>query len=93
MKVYNILATVVVEDNIDDKRIADVCNENIQKAVMEDFNIGNCIVHYELKEMIDFSDLPIRDSIGDDDYDDKYDEWIKKSQEVINRILVEMRNP
>ena len=99
MKVYQILATVVVEDNLSESKIKVVCNENIEKAIekaiMEDFCIGNCFANYELKETINYPDLPPLDieKLHDEVYGDKYDEWMKKSQEVIDRYLIEMRNP
>jgi hypothetical protein len=93
MKVYNILATVVVEDNLSESKIQLVCRENIEKAIMEDFYIGNCVVHYELTKTIDFPDLPPLNDVSDEIYEEKYDAWMEKSQEVIDGILVEMRNP
>ena len=88
MKVYNILATVIVEDEVTDLEIANICRENIHAVIMEDFYISNCITHYELKETIDYPDPPEIDSKGEN-----FDKWIKKSQEVIERIQVEIRNP
>lgn len=41
MKVYNILATVIVEDKIEDNEIGDICIENIQDVIMENFFIAN----------------------------------------------------
>ena len=55
MKVYQILATLIVEDEVDDSRIGELCRENIETAVMEDFYISNCITHYELKETMSTS--------------------------------------
>lgn len=93
MKVYNILATIVVEDKIDDSVIAQICRENIELAIKEDFNIGNCITHYDLKETINHPDISIIDTVSDEVYENEYDGWIMKSQEVIDRIKMEMRNP
>ena len=96
MKVYQITATVIIQDRVDEDKIEQLCMENIYKAVMEDFYIGNCITHYELKETIDYPDIPLDkelDHIYEDEFEDEYDNWIKKSQEVIDRIKMEMRNP
>jgi len=90
MKVYQILATLIVEDEVDDSRIGELCRENIETAVMEDFYISNCITHYELKETIDYPDTP---HFEKDEDEEKYDKWIDKSQEVIERIENEIRNP
>ena len=90
MKVYQILATLIVEDEVDDSRIGELCRENIQTAVIEEFYISNCITNYELKETIDYADIPPSEKDPDGE---KYDKWMDKSQEVIERIMVEMRNP
>ncbi|OQC43627.1 MAG: hypothetical protein BWX59_02364 [Bacteroidetes bacterium ADurb.Bin028] len=88
MKVYQILTTIIVEDEVDDSKIGELCRENIETAVMEDFYISNCITRYELKETIDYPDTPPSKKDGE-----KYDKWMDKSQEVIERIEIEMRNP
>jgi len=90
MKVYQILATLIVNDNIDDSRISELYRENIQTAVMKDFYISNCITHFDLKETVDYPDPPINENDPDGEF---YDKWIQKSQEVIERIEMEMRNP
>jgi hypothetical protein len=90
MKVYQILATIVVEDIIEEQRIRDICRENIETSVNEDFRIANCATHYTLKETINYPDTPL----GEGDPTGKhYDRWLGKSQEVIDRYLIEMRNP
>lgn len=89
MKVYQILATVIVEDEIDDSRIAELCRENIQTAVMEDFYISNCITHFTLRETIDYPDVPPSEN---DPNGEKFDGWIKKSQEIIEEIAKDMRD-
>lgn len=89
MKVYEVLATIVVEDSIGDETIANLCRENIEVAVMEDFCISNCMTHFELKETIDYPD----GSRGDKDYEKMFDNWMKKSQEVIERIRKEKQGP
>jgi len=89
MKVYNILTTIVVEDRVDESEIQNL-RSDIQTAVIENFYISNCINHYELKETIDYPDTPPREN---DPEGEAYDKWIEKSQEVIDRILIEMRNP
>jgi hypothetical protein len=88
MKVYQIMATVIVEDEIHDFEIANICRENIEIAIREDFYIANCITHFALKETIEYEDTPPRDPKGE-----QFDNWMKKSQEVIDRIQMEMRNP
>lgn len=61
---------------------------------MEDFCISNCITNYELKETIDYADLPNRIDLNNDDkYDAIYQNWTNKSQEVIEKIENEIRNP
>jgi len=87
MKVYNILTTIVVEDKVDESEIQNL-QEDIQTTVLEDFYISNCVVHYELKETIDYPDTPSREN---DPEGEAYDKWIEKSQEVIDRILTEMK--
>jgi len=89
MKVYQISATIIIEDKEDESRIKDICNENIQTAVLEDFYISNCIVDFELKETINYPDTPG----SENDPDGRcYDNWINKSQEVIDKILSESKN-
>ena len=89
MKVYQISAIIIVEDDIDDSRIQDICNENIQTAVMEDFYISNCITHYELKEVVDYPDTPPSEKDIDGE---QFNNWIKRSQEVIDQIEMNLKN-
>jgi len=90
MKVYQILATVIVGDSIDNSRISELCRENIQTAIMKDFYISNCITYFDLKETIDYPDPPINENDQDGKF---YDEWMQKSQEIIEQIKIEIRNP
>jgi hypothetical protein len=91
MKVYQILVTLVVEDEVDDSKIRELCRENIQTAIMEDFfYISNHTSHYTLKETIDYPDVPPHEKDKDGE---AFDKWISKSQEVIERIEIEMKNP
>ena len=79
---------VVVEDKIDENRIQAICekNQNIQKLILEDFDIGGeCNVHYKLIESINFPDLPECIDHYNEFFEEKYDEWFDKAKEVINK--------
>ena len=88
MKVYRILTTVIVEDKVDDSRIGELC-ENLETIFIENFGISNFITFYELDKTIDYPDTPPGD---EDPGGEKYDKWMDKSQEIIESVIIEIRN-
>jgi len=88
MKVYEILTTIVVEDVIDKPDIIKICND-LEEAVRNRLFISNQMCHYELKETIDYPD----GTRGDKDYEKAFDNWVTKSQQVIDRIRKEKQEP
>jgi hypothetical protein len=90
MKVYQILTILVVEDEIENKEIGEICKAIEEDVICDNFYISNCINVFELKETIKYPDPPASedDSTGED-----FNKWIEKSQEIIDQFNMELRNP
>jgi len=90
MKVYQILTTLVVEDKIEDKEIGEICKAIEEDVISDNFYISNCMNLFELKETIKYPDTPV---LEDDATEGAFNNWMKKSQEIIDQIEIEVRNP
>jgi len=95
MKVYKIQTIVIVEDNVNNEQIEDLCRE-IDKTILNEVFLSNHYTIYHYDRTIDYADPPHDedDNIFNTDVSTKIDGWVNKSQEIIdNNIKIEMRNP
>ena len=90
MKVYQILATVIVEDSVEASEIGKLC-KHLEEDANYNIRMSNYITVYTLDEIINYPDPP--SDINDNSYEKLYDKWMDESQKVIDRVKMEMRNP
>jgi hypothetical protein len=83
MKVYETKVILVTENHITKNNIVELFDQFCDKlSELEDLSLSN--IHFRVKSSrIKYSDV---DRDKEEDFETNFDNWIKKSQKVINEI-------